>query len=85
MKRLLFLAALCTAASPAMAGALFDSIEDRAEAVKQQVKGKNDYHAHLAREYAKVADEEKSQHDTGVARYFMTLAEQEAAKSGGAK
>ncbi len=85
MKRLLFLAALCMAASPAMAGSLFNSIEDRTAALEQQLQGKNDYYAHLAREYASIADEEKSQHDIGVAGYFMTLAEQAAAKSGGAK
>ncbi len=85
MKRLLLLAALCAMASPVMAGSFFNSIEDRTAALAQQLQGKNDYYAYLAREYASIADEEKSQHDIGVADYFMTLAEQAAAKSGGAQ
>jgi|UPI00036D3766 hypothetical protein len=86
MKRLFLLTALCLAATPAMAGALFDdSIENRVEAINAQMKGHTDYHAYLAIELAKVADEEKSQHDLAVAKYFIAQAEQAAAKSGAAK
>jgi len=62
-----------------------DSVENRVEAVNAQVKGHTDYHAYLAMELAKVADEEKSQHDIAVAKYFIAQAEQAAAKSGAAK
>jgi len=85
MKRLFLLTALCLAATPAMAGGLFDSVEDRVSAIKAEMKGHTDYQAYLAIELAKVADEEKSQHDTGVAQYFIGQAEQAAAKSGVAK
>ncbi|MDQ6978915.1 MAG: hypothetical protein Q9M09_01920 [Mariprofundaceae bacterium] len=85
MKRLFLLTALCLIATPAMAGVLFDSVEDRVEAVNAQVQGHNDYYGYLAIELAKVADEEKSQHDIAVAKYFIAQAEQAAAKSGAAK
>jgi len=85
MKRLFLLTALCLAATPAMAGAFFDSVEDRVAVIKADMQGHTDYNAYLAIELAKVADEEKSQHDTAVAKYFIGQAEQAAAKSGVAK
>jgi len=86
MKRLFLVTALCLTATPAMAGVFIDdSVENRVEAVNAQVKGHTDYHAYLAMELAKVADEEKSQHDIAVAKYFIAQAEQAAAKSGAAK
>lgn len=85
MKRLFLLATLCCIATPAMAGVFFESVEDRSEAVSQQLAGHQDYYAYLAIEFAKIAEEEKSQHDTAVAKYFIAQAEQAAAKSGGSK
>jgi len=71
-------------ALPAQAG-VFDSVDDREAQLNQQLQGNNSYHAHLARELASIASSEKSQHDIGVARKFMDMAEQHAAKAGGAK
>ncbi|MDQ6976371.1 MAG: hypothetical protein Q9M22_07395 [Mariprofundaceae bacterium] len=85
MKRLFLLTALCCLATPAVAGVLFDSVEDRAAAVSQQVAGHHDYYAFLAIQFADIAEEEKSQHDIAVAKYFIGQAEQAAAKSGAAK
>ncbi len=82
MKRLFLLATLCCMVTPAMAGAIFNSVEDRATVVNQQVAGHGDYYGYLARELANVAEEEKSQHDISVAKYFIAQAEQAAAKSG---
>jgi len=61
------------------------SVEDRAAALNAQLQGNNNYHAHLARELASFAEEEKGQHDITVARSFMEMAEKEAAKAGGEK
>ncbi|MDX8408395.1 MAG: hypothetical protein R8L58_08425 [Mariprofundaceae bacterium] len=69
---------------PAQAGA-FDSVDDRETRLNQQLQGNNSYHAHLARELASIASIEKGQHDIGVARKFMDMAEQHAARAGGAK
>jgi len=83
MKRLFLLATLCCMAAPAMAGTFFnDSVEDRAAAINQQVAGHGDYYGYLAMQFANVAEEEKSQHDIAVAKYFIAKAEQAAAKSG---
>ncbi len=85
MKHGIWLVGACLLAAPATAGDFFSSVEDRVAAVQQQVRGKNDYQAHLAREFANIADEEKSQHDVAVARYFIALAEKAAARAGGGK
>ena len=69
---------------PTQAGA-FDSVEDREARINEQLKGNNSYHAHLARELASIASIEKGQHDIGVARKFMDMAEEHAAQAGGAK
>jgi len=86
MHRLLWIMPLMLVmVTPALAGpfGLTDkSIEERAQALETELAGKQDYHAHLARELAMVAREEKSQHDLPVAKTIMSLAEREAAKSG---
>ncbi len=58
-------------------------IEDRGEAVRKQVQGKHDYHASLARELASIAEDEKGQHEVGVASAFMNEAEKHANMAGG--
>lgn len=84
MKKLGFLVMfLCMTATSAVAGSLFTSIEERTSHLKEQLAGNNSYHANLAREFAKIADEEKSQHDIDVARYFMNMAEEHAKLAGG--
>jgi len=60
-------------------------VEERAAELHAQMKGKHDYHAYLARELASVAEEELAQHDINTARSFMEMAEEHAAKAGGAK
>jgi len=86
MKRLNLLAvAMLMCAGTASAGSWTDSVDDRADALASQLNGNNSYHAHLARELANVAMEEKSQHDIGVARAFMNKAEEHAAQAGGSK
>ena len=84
MKKILFLFSLLAFALPTQADA-FTSIEDRAHDLRAQLEGNNSYHANLARELTKVALEEKAQHDTGVAKEFMRMAEDHAAQAGGAK
>jgi len=74
---IMFLAAL-----PATAADWKASVDDRADALSAQLKGVHDYHAYLALEYADKAVDERSQHDLAVARQFMAMAEQEAAKAG---
>lgn len=85
MKRLLLLASLCLVASPAMASGLFAGTDDRADAVVEQVKGNNDYHAFLAIQFANIAVDEKDHFDAPAAKYFIERAEAAAAKSGSAK
>ncbi|RMH60391.1 MAG: hypothetical protein D6678_06005 [Zetaproteobacteria bacterium] len=85
MRPLLIIPLALMAATSAMAapfGLTGKSIEERAAELDAQVKGKTDYHAHLARELAMAASAEKAQHDTKVAQALMSLAEREAAKSG---
>ena len=84
MKCILFLFTLFACSLTANAGT-FTSTEERADAVNAQLKGNNSYHAHLARELANIAVEEKGQHDTRVAKAFIQRAEEEAAQAGGAK
>ncbi len=86
MKRFSLLAiALLMSVGTASAASWMDSVDDRADALATQLKGNNSYHAHLARELADVAMEEKSQHDISVARAFMAKAEENAAQAGGSK
>jgi hypothetical protein len=86
MKGLNLLAvAMLMCAGTASAGSWTDSVDERADAVVSQLKGNNSYQAHLARELASVAVEEKSQHDIAVARAFMNKAEEHAAQAGGSK
>jgi len=84
MKSILFIFTLFAFALPAAAFSL-DSVDDRAEALNAQLQGDSSYHANLARELADIASEEKSQHDTAVAREFMNMAEEHAEQAGGAK
>jgi len=79
------LAASLLFAIPASAASWSASIDDRADALTQQLKGSHNYHAYLAKSLAGKASEEAGQHDIGVARRFMMMAEQEAAKAGDAK
>jgi len=81
MRIILCLFALLAFSLPASAA----SIESRTEAVNAQLQGNNSYHAHLARQLADVAQEEKDQHDLRTARSFMNMAEGHAAQAGGAK
>lgn len=82
MKLTLILAALLACSINANAG-VFTSTETRAEAIKAQLEGNNNYHAHLARELASIAEVEKDQHDVAVAQEFMRMAEEHAAQAGG--
>ncbi|OIO67092.1 MAG: hypothetical protein AUJ56_11005 [Zetaproteobacteria bacterium CG1_02_49_23] len=84
MKKLGFIAVLlCMAAMPAHANSLFASVEQRTALMKEQLAGNQSYDAYLAKEFARIALEEKDQHDIDVARYFMGLAETHASKAGG--
>jgi len=84
MKRLSLLAvALCMSAGTAAAAGWTVSVDDRGDALTAQLKGNNSYQAHLARELSSIASEEKSQHDVQVAKAFMDMAEEHAAKAGG--
>ncbi len=80
MRITLLLCALFAFSMSANAG-----VEDRAAALNTQLKGNHNYHAHLARELAGVAEEELGQHDTNTARSFMEMAEKHAAQAGGTK
>jgi len=84
MRFILLTLSLLAFALPAQAGA-FSSVEDRQAQLNEQLKGNDSYHAHMARELAKVASDEKSQHDINVAKKFMDMAEEHAAQAGGAK
>jgi len=68
---------------PANAG-MFSTIDDRANHISAQLEGNHSYHAELARQLANVALEEKAQHDTPAAIEFIKMAEDHAAKAGGA-
>jgi len=81
----LLAAAMLVCAGSASAASFTVSVDERADTLATQLKGNNSYHAHLAREFADVAMEEKSQHDISVARAFMAKAEEYAAQAGGAK
>ena len=59
-----------------------DGTDERGEKLEAQLKGNNSYHAHLARELAAIASEEKSQHDLEAAHEFIKMAEEHAAKAG---
>jgi len=85
MKFIIIMLSLFAFAIPASGAGFFSSIEDRTDTMNAQLEGKNDYHANLARALADIASEEKAQHDTDVAKSFMTMAEEHAAQSGGAK
>ncbi len=85
MKSILFLITLFAFALPASSAGFSVGVDQRSDAVSAQLKGDNSYHAHLARELSDIAIEEKSQHDIDVAKAFMDLAEEHAAKAGGAK
>jgi len=61
------------------------SVDDRADAISQQLKGNHSYHAYLARNFADYASEELGQHDLKAARAFIKMAEEEAAQAGAAK
>jgi len=61
---------------------LFVGVDERGEILEAQLEGNNSYHAHLARELAAIASEEKSQHDLMAARLFIKMAEEHAAKAG---
>jgi len=85
MKAALLLFTLFAFALPATSAGFFTSVETRTDAMNEQLGDNNDYHANLARELADIAAEEKAQHDTSVAKTFMSMAEEHAAQSGGAK
>jgi len=85
MKIILLICTLFAFALPASSSDFTTSVEDRAEAINAQLQGNNSYHAHLAREFASIAEEEKMQHDTSVAKEFMHMAEEHAAQAGGAQ
>jgi len=84
MKKILFLFSLLAFSLPAHAGA-FTSVEDRAQEVRAQVEGNNNYHAELARQFATIAVTEKGEHDTGAAQEFIKMAEDHATQAGGAQ
>ncbi len=63
----------------------FQSVDDRADTVSNNVKGNHSYQAHLARKFASFASEEVSQHDLLAAKAFIAMAEEAAAKAGGSK
>jgi len=77
--------AICLSVGTASAASWTVSVDDRADALNTNLKGNSSYEAHLARELASVAAEEKSQHDVQVAKSFMSMAEEHAAKAGGSK
>ncbi len=65
--------------------ASFLSVDNRADIVNEKVKGNHSYHAYLAKKFADYASEEVSQHDLSTAKAFINMAEDAAAKAGGAK
>ncbi len=84
MKVLLIIATLFVFSMPANA-AMFVSVEDRAEAIDEQLKGNNSYDAHLARALSMLATDEKDQHDLNAALQFIKMAEEHASRAGGVK
>ncbi|MDQ6955895.1 MAG: hypothetical protein Q9M21_01740 [Mariprofundaceae bacterium] len=86
MKQLGLLVVLLSISTGTAAAASWnEGVDDRADALEVQLKGNHSYKAHLAREFAGVAVEEKSQHDIQVAKAFMDKAEEYAAQAGGSK
>jgi len=81
MRIILFLCALFAFSVSASAA----GVVDRSETLNAQLKGNNSYHASLARELADIAEIEIGQHDLNTARAFIEMAEEHAAKAGGAK
>lgn len=69
----------------ASAAGIFTSTDTRAAAVENEVAGNYTYEACLARKFVAFAEEELSQHDMDAAHAFMQMAEEAAAKAGGAK
>jgi len=86
MRRLSFMVlALCMSTASVSAESWRNSVETRADALSASLQGNHSYEANLAREFADIALDEKSQHDTDIAKAFMTKAEEHAAKAGAAK
>jgi len=71
--------------SPAYAVELYTDTDAQAEAIQERLKGNYDYNSLMAVKLTHIAVEEKGQHDLPAARQFMRLAEEYAAKAGGAK
>ncbi len=82
MRITLLLFTLFAFSLPAHAG-MFSSVDDRANQISAHLQGNNGYHAHLARELADVAVEEKVQHDLPAALEFIRMAEDHAVQAGG--
>lgn len=76
--------ALLAFAMPAIAGT-WTGIEDRSDRITAHLQGNNNYQAHLARELASAASDEKAQHDLAAAKELIKLAEDAANKAGSAK
>jgi len=85
MKSFIFIMTMFAFALPASSAGFSVGVDERSDVISAQLQGNNSYHAHLARELSDIAIEEKSQHDIDVAKAFMDMAEQHAAKAGGAK
>jgi len=81
MRIVCLLLTLFVFALPANAG-WFTSVEERSEKLETQLEGNNSYHAHLARELAAIANDEKSQYDMEAAHEFIKMAEEHAAQAG---
>ncbi|NWF36323.1 hypothetical protein [Mariprofundus sp. KV] len=84
MRITLLLFTLFAFSMPASAG-MFSTIDERANQISTQLEGNNSYHAHLARELANIAVEEKGQHDVTAALEFIRMAESHADQAGGAE
>jgi hypothetical protein len=84
MKIIGLLLTLFAFALPANAGWLAGT-DERGEKLEAQLEGNNSYHAHLARELAAIASEEKGQHDLEAAHEFIKMAEAHAAQAGGSE
>jgi len=82
--RSLFVIALLVFPFAASAGS-FQSVDDRADTVNNQVKGNHSYQAYLARKFASFAGEEVGQHDLQAAKAFIKMAEDAATSAGGSK
>lgn len=82
MKILLLMISCLMFIMPAEAS-MFSSVEDRADQLETNLKGNNSYQAHLARELAFIAVDEKGQHDLAAAKAFIKMAEEHAAQAGG--